>query len=168
MAVGNHLRRVAGSRIKPRRNSLQRGCRRGRAPGGCPRKVEEGDEASERIVVRRTPADIECQPSPSSLEKLHHGELRDALAVLPRASRRPPSHLLTFQDHRASPCSRRDSVPSTSSRSAGLRVLRARRSIPMSAGIWVFWMSCTIRENIVIERRVVVEERCGREFYRKG
>ena len=59
--------------------------------------MEEGDEASERIVVRRTPADIECQPSPSSLEKLHHSELRDALVILPRASHRPPSHLSTFQ-----------------------------------------------------------------------
>jgi hypothetical protein len=35
-------------------------------------------------------------------------------------------------------------------------------------GIWVSWMSCTIRENVVTERRVVVEERRGREFHRRG
>src|SRR3954447_6102082 len=95
--VGNDLRREAWSRMKPRRNSFQRGCRRGRAPGllslplfnraavespgrlnvdgirrGCPREVEEGDEASERIVVRSTPATSNAEPSPSSLEKLHH------------------------------------------------------------------------------------------------
>src|SRR4051812_28614650 len=167
MAVGNHLRRVAGSRIKPRRNSLQRGCRRGRAPGGCPRKVEEGDEASERIVVRRTPADIECQPSPSSLEKLHHSELRDALAVLPRASHRPLSHLSTFQ---GTGLLRALDEITSHPRRPDPRAKSAENSTfnPDVGRYLVSWMSCTIRENVVTERRVVVEERCGREFHRRG
>src|SRR3954454_13964800 len=90
MAVGNNLRRAAGSRVKPRRISLQRCCRRGRAPGGCPREVEEGDEAASGLWSGARPPTSNAEPSPSSLEKLHHSELRDALAVLSRSSRRPP------------------------------------------------------------------------------
>src|SRR4051812_26114790 len=49
---GSRKRLATGGVVthEAQRNSLQRGCRRGRAPGGCPREVEEGDEASERIV----------------------------------------------------------------------------------------------------------------------
>src|SRR5947209_20198748 len=143
---GSRKRLATGGvvRHEAQRNSLQRGCRRGRAPGlpplplfnraavesprtsirrGCPREVEEGDEASERIVDQeharrhRTPnhRPLPLRSSTTASCATIIG-VSEALAIY---HERPVSHLPTFQGHRASPCSRRDSVPSTSSRSAG-------------------------------------------------
>ena len=69
---------------------------------GCPREVEEGDEASERIVDQET---FNAEPSPSSFEKLQHSELRDDNRVrqksLPSCHERPVLPLLTFPHSRA-------------------------------------------------------------------
>src|SRR4051794_17593229 len=92
--------------------------------------------------------DIERRTIALSLEKLHHSELRDNnrvsedLAVLPRASRRPP--LLTFRA--TGLLHALDEIPSDPRR-PDPRAKSAESSTfnsDVGRGIWVSWMSCTI------------------------
>src|SRR5947209_15880902 len=135
---GSRKRLATGGvvRHEAQRNSLQRGCRRGRAPGlpplplfnraavesprtsirrGCPREVEEGDEASERIVDQeharrhRTPnhRPLPLRSSTTASCATIIGCVRSPCRPATSVPSSPPSHLPTFQGHRASPCSRR-------------------------------------------------------------
>jgi len=162
LATGGGVTREAQEDLAPARLPPRKSSRRLSARGGGGGRGQRAYCGQEHARRHRMP---NHRPLP-----LRSSTTASCATPLPSCHERPIVPLLTFPHSRAPGFS----VLSTRFRPIhvvqirGLRVLRARRLIPMSAGIWVSWMSCIIRENVVTERRVVVEERRGREFHRRG
>ena len=145
---GSRKRLATGGvvRHEAQRNSLQRGCRRGRAPGlpplplfnraavesprtsirrGCPREVEEGDEACERIADQehaRRPRTPNHRPLP--LRSSIAASCTTIIGCSPSRIPGPPGFSVLSTRFR----------PIDVVQIRGLRVLRARRSISRSQG----------------------------------